>query len=555
MSRFILRPYSFNGSFPLANFRMFLRILVICLWILALLPSAPAQVSRRKAQKPRAPKSSINSPDSAPANDGKTGAITLRQSDLRGWVWVSHTIDLAQQLGGEENIMTLDGEPLQLMPKRRVTLGLVIDDEGHVVTRLVDVAPSNPPINVTVRALDSKPITAKFLGMDTVTGLCVLKAEGISLKVPVFSNPATLRARYNIRLYGFHPNLNQGVSAAMSLESPRRDTYPGQITKAINDFRYHAGNPIYYLISPQLTPAQDCSLILEKDNSVFGIAIYSIGGEGKHLVYPISRVQTIAQSVIKSHKSIAYGWLGATGRDLYARIRTPLDKLPQIPEELGVIITAVAPDSPAELAGVKPYDVVVSVNDRKIDTYAQMVTLMRQIPPDSEVTLRVKRGNEYRSLKAKLVPAPATEPEQQLLAFARQLENMEGELKTLSATDPGRQKLEPKLGVMKDFIGQITQQASPDIRLRVLYGFEIQPLTGQLMNYFTVTNGVLVTNVTERNKAAKSGLQAGDVIIKVGEKTVTNLATLIGALDAAAGESVEITVSRRREQVKITYQR
>ncbi|MGH9831820.1 MAG: PDZ domain-containing protein, partial [Blastocatellia bacterium] len=76
-----------------------------------------------------------------------------------------------------------------------------------------------------------------------------------------------------------------------------------------------------------------------------------------------------------------------------------------------------------------------------------------------------------------------------------------------------------------------------------------------LMNYFTVTNGVLVTNVIENNKTAKSGLQAGDVIIKVGEKTVTSLATLIGALDAATGESVEITVSRRREQVKIAFHR
>jgi S1-C subfamily serine protease len=338
------------------------------------------------------------------------------------------------------------------------------------------------------------------------------------------------------------------------VESPRRNTYPGQIAKAVNDFRYHAGNPIYYLLNPQLTPAQDCSLILEKDNSVFGIAIYTIGGEGKHLVYPISRVQTIAQSVIKSHKSIAYGWLGATGRDVYAPIPNKMNET-STPAELGVRITAVAPDSPAELAGVRPLDVVVSVNDRKVDTYAQMVTLMRQIPPDSEVTLRVKRGNEYKSLKAKLIPAPATEPEQQLIAFARQLENMEGELKTLSATDPGRQKLEPKLGVMKDFIGQITRQAAPDIRLRVLYGFEVQPLTGQLMNYFTVTNGVLVTNVTENNKAAKSGLQAGDVIVQVGEKTIANLAALIAVLDGATGESVEITVSRRREQVKINYQR
>jgi S1-C subfamily serine protease len=531
---------------------MFLRILVICFWILALLAPASAQGSRRKAPKPPAIKSLAPSTATVQANDTKPGVIALRQSEPKGWVWVSHTIDLAQQLGGEDNIMTLDGEPLPSMQKKRVTLGLVIDDEGYVVTRLVDVTPANPPINVTVRALGSKPIAAKFLGMDTVTGLSVLKAEGQSLQTPTFSNPTVLPLRLNIRLYGFHPNLNQGVSASMSFESPRRNTYPGQIEKAVNDFRFNQSNPLYYLLSPPLTPVQDCSLILDKDNSVFGIAIYSIG-EGKHLVYPFPRVQTIAQSVIKSHQSIAHGWLGATGRDVYAPIPNPIKPAP--PAELGVLITAVAPDSPAQEAGVKPFDIVLSVNDRKVDTYAQMVTLMRQISPDSEVALRVKRGAEYKLLKARLVPAPATEPDQQLVAFASRIVDIENELRSLPATDPNRPNLEVRQKAWSDFFKNITTVAPPDIRLHVYYGLKIQTLTGQLMNYFAVTNGVLVSNVTENTKAARSGLQAGDVIVQVGEKPITSLATLISALDATAGEPIEVTISRRREQMKITFQR
>lgn len=534
---------------------MFLRILVVSFWILALLQPAPGQTSRRKAQKPRTTKSPVSSTAPVTANEVKPGKVTLRQSEPQGWVWVSHTIDLAKQLGSEDNLMTLDGEPLPSMQKERVTLGLVIDDEGHVVTRLVDVTPSNPPINVTVRPYGSKPFTAKFLGMDTVTGLCVLKAESASInKIPAFSNQNVLPRRLDIRLYGFHPNLNQNASAAMTLQSPRRNTFPGQIAKAVNDFRFNAGNPIYYLLSPQLTPVQDCSLILDKDNAVFGLAIYDIGSEGNHLVYPISRVQTIAQAVIKSRKSISYGWLGATGRDVYAPIPTFPHK-PQPPAELGVRITAVAPDSPAQRAGVKPLDVVVSVNDRTVNTYAQMVTLMRQIPPDSEVTLKVKRGGDYKLLKAKLVPAPATEPEQQLIAFFTYFENIENELRTMPATDPNRPNLEVRKEAWRNFLNGIFTVAAPDIRLRVYYGFEIQPLTGQLMNYFAVTNGVLVSNVIENKKAARGGLQAGDVIVRVGEKTVTNLATLINALDGAAGEPVEIAVSRRREQMKITFQR
>src|SRR5215510_13251007 len=114
---------------------MFLRILVVIFWILALLPPASAQTSRRKAQRPGATRTPASATPKAPAPEKDPSEtdpfkISVRQSEPKGWVWVSHTIDLAQQLGGEDNIMTLDGEPLPVMQKKRVTLGVVIDDKG-----------------------------------------------------------------------------------------------------------------------------------------------------------------------------------------------------------------------------------------------------------------------------------------------------------------------------------------------------------------------------------------------------------------------------------------
>ncbi len=453
--------------------------------------------------------------------------------------------------------MTLDGEPLPMMRKPRVTLGLVIDNEGHVVTRLVDVTPANPPINVSIRAQSASPMPAKFLGMDAVTGLCVLKAEGVSPTAPAFSILSALPRQLHIRLYGFHPKLNQITSVRTSLY-PGCDTFPGQIVKAVDDFRFNAGNPIYYLLAPQLTPAQDCSLILDKDDSVFGVAIYNIGGEGKHLVYPVSRLQTIAQSVIKSHSSIAYGWLGATGEDAPRPAPARASK-PQAQAELGVRILNIAPDSPAEKAGVKPLDVVVAVNDHRVSTQAQMVSLMKQISPDNEVSLKVKRGNEYKHLKAKLISAPAIEPEQQIVFFNRKLNDTEKELNSLPPTDPNRTHLEHRKDAWRRFVNGLVDgiwnQAQPDVRLRILYGFEIQTLTGQLMSYFAAPNGLLVSNVNENTVAARSGLQAGDVIVEAGAKPINRLADLIDALDDNAAAPIEITVARRRERIKITFQR
>src|SRR5262249_41144500 len=121
---------------------MFLRILVVLFWILAALAPTSAQTSRRRAQKPSPAKAPVTRADKVPADDSELSKPRLLQSDLKGWVYVSYTIDLARQLG-EENIYTLDGGPAPVMKKPRTTIGLVIDNEGHVV---LDLPMSRQPI-------------------------------------------------------------------------------------------------------------------------------------------------------------------------------------------------------------------------------------------------------------------------------------------------------------------------------------------------------------------------------------------------------------------------
>ncbi|MFN0107313.1 MAG: PDZ domain-containing protein [Blastocatellia bacterium] len=527
---------------------MTLRILVVSCWILALIATASAQPARRKAQTPR----TTNTEQTPTAPPGKANTPTLRQNQPIGWVWVTQTIDLAQQFGNEENIFTLDGEPPPSLLQKRISLGLVIDDKGHIITRLIDVTPSNPPTDLMVRASGGRPTKAKFIGVDTVSGFCVLQIEGEPLRQANFAAKTILPNQLAIKLYGFHPNQETNPGRVAMSITPRLNSFPGNVAIAKDDFRYTTKNPIYKLITPKLTAVQDCSLIFANE-SVFGIAMYDIGREGKHIVYPISRVQTIAESLIKSNQSIAYGWLGASGQNFAPAIPTPTSN--QRPGEPGVIITAIAPDSPADVAGIQAKDILLNINERRVETRDQLATAIKQIPADSEIALRVRRGSEYKLLKAKLVPAPATDPEQQLFAFVRSREAVKAELISMPASDPRRPGKEAKLIQWTTFLSATMLPAPPDVRLKVLYGFEVQPMTGQLMNYFAVTNGLLVSSVNDKNKASRAGLQAGDVIIKVGEQAITNLPSLVNALDNYKDEMIEITVFRRRESIKLSLTR
>jgi S1-C subfamily serine protease len=484
-----------------------------------------------------------------PAGAGAEPREILRQQEPVGWVWVSQTFDLSKQIGEGESILTMDGEPLPSLLRRRVTLGLVIDNEGHIVTRLIDVSASSPPNDLSVRSLTTRPVAARFIGMDQVSGLCILKAEGGMLPTALFFSSPTLPASLEVRLYGFHPNQRMNLQANVVYTNPRRTFSQGKVVKATQDFRYQPNNPVYHLLSPRLTPIQDGSLVLGPMNRIFGMSIYDSNGQGPDLVYPISRIVSVANSIIQSKQSVTHGWLGATGVDATIGPSSAIYQ-PSL-ENVGVRITAVAPDSPAEKAGILPKDLLLALNDRRIRNYAQLVTAVRQLPAGSEIFVRVRRGSEIRVLKPTLIASPSIEPEQQLRTFAQRIEEMQTTLRGMEEGDPARLKVQERIEKMKAFLETITIPAPPSVRVRVFLGVETVPLSGQLMGYFAVTNGLLVTSVDEKSKAAIAGLQAGDIVTQVDSTMVTDIQSLSQSLFQSTREPLSLVIVRHREKKTI----
>ena len=447
--------------------------------------------------------------------------------------------------------------PFAVLPLlvKNVTLGLVVDAAGLVVTRLVGVSPGNPPLEVSVLGQGlNKPLPAKFLGLDAVTGLCVLKVEGATLKPPPLPAPgeaSVLPAQLAVKLKGFHPQQGQSQLANMTLDRPRIHTSEARVVKAVRDFRYSPANPFYEL-TPALTPVQDGSLVFEGEQTLFGLAIYDTN-EGQSLVFPLSRVLDIAAKVVKTNESLTYGWLGATpDLDMAAPIPTPTTPHPIA--ELGVRVRDVFPDSPAEQAGLKPRDILLSINDRRVQSNAQLATALRQLPPDSEVTLRYKREGEYKVVKTKLIPAPASEPSQIVPALVHRLETMKSKLYALPPADPSRAKLQSNVESMDSILKGIVTPAPAEVRLQVYYSLNVQPLTAQLRDYFAVPNGVLVTGVSDKQRASAEALQAGDVIVNVGAQPISDVAQLLQRLDEAKG-AAELTVVRRRATLNLKFVR
>ncbi len=484
-----------------------------------------------------------------PVAEGETTTAIAPPAAL---VYVMQTLDLRDQLGSEENLLTLDGEPLPPMLTRNVTLGLVFDNDGHIVTRLVGISARNPPQSVVVTPQQGRPTKARFIGHDAATGLSVLEVTGEGFTPPKAVSKETATTIRPVRLFGFNAAQVQTQSPSMGFARPRIHSVRGRVARALGDFRYQASQPLFRLLSPKLTSIQDGSVVVDEEGALFGVAISDTTDDGQNLVYSMARINGIAEAVIRSQDSLAHGWLGATGVTMYAPIANPMRTANP---DLGVRVTGVLPDSPAEQAGVRTQDILLAINDHSIASVEQLSTALKQLSPHSEVSLRLRRGSEYKVLHAKLVPAPSDEKGQQPAVLARQLRGLEDRLRSLEANDPQRRLLEPKVTAMRSIIDNILGPAPPEVKLRVRYGIEVEPLTTQLMRYFAVSNGLLVTSVSETDRGARAGLRAGDVIVATGNLPINDLVSLLKALEEGGEQPIVLAISRQREQVQLTLAR
>lgn len=221
-------------------------------------------------------------------------------------------------------------------------------------------------------------------------------------------------------------------------------------------------------------------------------------------------------------------------------------------EERGAIIMKVVKDSPAEKAGLKENDVVVSYNGRRIDTMSEFQRLLGETPADRTVTIEVVRGGSRQNLTATLSKRSGAmsfyQPE---LSEKFWKDNQEAMRK---AEEELKKHQETFKNMPRDF-GSYSFVAPGEwalFRGRRL-GIGVESLTSQLGEFFGVEGGkgVLVTEVEENGAAAKGGLKAGDVITAIDNARIDNVGALLEVLAAKQEGTVAIKVIRNRSEQTI----
>lgn len=267
--------------------------------------------------------------------------------------------------------------------------GVIISSEGYIVTNN-HVIENSDKINIVLN--DNREFEAKLIGTDPSTDIALLKINAEeSLPFIKWGNSDQLRLGQWVLAVGNPFNLTSTVTAGIVSAKSRG-------IRIINNRL-----PIESFIQTDaaVNPGNSGGALVNTDGELVGIntAIASKTGSysGYSFAVPVSIVQKVV-SDLKDFGEVQRALLGVSIQTVNAELaeEKDLDKIE------GVFIGAVSEEGAAEEAGIKEGDIIISVNDMKVNTVSELQEQISIHRPGDVVNILVKRSNKKKHFEVTL---------------------------------------------------------------------------------------------------------------------------------------------------------
>ena len=226
----------------------------------------------------------------------------------------------------------------------------------------------------------------------------------------------------------------------------------------------------------------------------------------------------------------------------------------------GVKIDEVNADSPAEKAGIKAGDIVVDYDGERVRSARQFTRLVQETPDGRSVAIGIMRDGKKQTINATPEAGRMTwnfgpEVDRALREAER---GMHGFSFDVPAPREFQYHFDDRDGARR-FEYRIPDEfrnfAFPATRGRL--GVSVQSITPELAEYFGAKNGgALVSSVTKESSAAKAGFKAGDVIVSINGRAVSDADDLANKIEDVDGEATIVVVRDKKElTLKATIER
>jgi serine protease Do len=386
-----------------------------------------------------------------------------------------------------------------IVRQHAVGSGVIVDPTGYIMTnahvvegaqRIRVALPLPTDTGRAVAAGKRRILEARLVGSHKETDLALLKIDEKDLPTLVL-------------LAQQRPRVGQLVFAIGSPEGLQNSVTMGVVSAVAR--QADPDKPLTYIqTDAPINPGNSGGPLVDMNGSVIGINtfILSTGGGSEGLGFAIpARIVDFVYHSLRKYGHVHRVEIGAVAQEITPTLADGL----QLAQHWGVIIADVKPDGPAAAAGLQVQDIVLTADDRRIETLPQLSSALYLHRLDQVLKLEILRGGQKKTL---FIPA---------IEHRDQIDQL------FDAADPEK-NLVPRLGIL-------AIDLTDDLRAKI----------GTLR----IPSGVVVLGRAADLIMPDTGLQTGDIIHTLNTTPITSMDALRAAVLALKpGDPVVLQVER-----------
>jgi serine protease DegQ len=282
-------------------------------------------------------------------------------------------------------------QPPDEEPSSSLGSGVLVSPEGIILTNHHVI---NGADDIDIALSDGRKVKAKIIGSDPETDIAVLKIEAKQLPPPIILGKIESVHIGDVVLaignpFGVGQTVTSGIVSAMGRDHVGINTFENfiQTDAAIN-------------------PGNSGGALIDTRGNLIGIntAIYSNNGGsmGIGFAIPINLAKQVMESII-SNGSVTRGWIGVEPQNLSKDLA---ESMGLATNTRGILLSGVLEGGPADRAGAKPGDILISINGQAIRDVRELLSKVAELKPGTEATFTGLRKNKEFQLRVQIGKRP-----------------------------------------------------------------------------------------------------------------------------------------------------
>lgn len=268
--------------------------------------------------------------------------------------------------------------------------GVLVSHDGYILTNHHVVESAD---QIEVAFADGRKAKGHIIGTDPDTDLAVIKVD-IGNDLPAVTFAGAEAAHVGDIVLAVGNPFGVGQTVTMGIVSALKRNHLG-----LNTFEN------FIQTDAAINPGNSGGALADVEGNLLGInsAIYSPNGGslGIGFAIPVSTAKKIMEQIIQNG-SVTRGWIGVAVQDMTPELAESF----KLKDTQGVLISEVVRGSPADKAGIKPGDILVSIADSVLSDSTVMLETISALVPGNTVSLKLLRNQTDVVVQVKVGKRP-----------------------------------------------------------------------------------------------------------------------------------------------------